>query len=375
MGNPAGETPPFPTNRPMPVGCARPAAPHGEGETPLLPTRRPAASGYARPAAPCPAGEALDAIPNESFLETTGPDESGMVKQRFLAFNTLVTLQAFGDERACLAAFDVARSASRRFERLFSRTLTHSDIARLNAAGGDAVEVAPETADLLERALFYCADSCGRFDVTMGAAVRLWDLRRGIVPSRDALDEALEHVDWRGMHVWREDGHAFAQLDDPLAAVDVGGIAKGWIADELTRIMRAHGLSDFIVNLGGNVVAHGEKPGGVPWNIGIQDPRDKGALVGAMPLRDASAVTSGIYERCCTVGGRFYHHILSPETGMPAQTDAAGVTVVADRSIGAEGYSTTLLALGIERGCAFARERPTIRRAIFVDRAGHVVEA
>ena len=317
-----------------------------------------------------PAGEVLDAIPNEKLLETTGPDDAGMLRQRFLAFNTIVTLQAFGDERRALAAFDEARAASRRFERLFSRTLPRSDIARLNAAHGTAVEIAPETADLLTRALFYCADSCGRFDITMGAAVRLWDLRRGIVPSRRALDEALGHVDWRGLHVWREDGRAFAQLDDPLAAVDVGGIAKGWIADELTRIMRARGLSDFIVNLGGNVVAHGEKPDGVPWSIGIQDPRDKGALVGAMPLRDASAVTSGIYERCCTVDGTFYHHILSPETGMPAQTDVAGVTVVADRSIDAEGYSTTLLALGIERGCAFAREHSAIRQAIFVTHEG-----
>ena len=317
----------------------------------------------------------MDAIPNESFLETTGPDNAGMVKQRFLAFNTLVTLQAFGDERACLAAFDAARAASRRFERLFSRTLPHSDIARLNTSGGAAVEIAPETADLLERALFYCADSCGRFDVTMGAAVRLWDLRRGIVPSRNALDEALAHVGWRGLHVQREGGRTFAQLGDPCAAVDVGGIAKGWIADELTRLLCAHGLADFIVNLGGNVVARGKKPGSVPWNIGIQDPRDKSALVGAMPLRDASAVTSGIYERCCTIGGVFYHHILTPETGMPARTDAAGVTVVADRSIDAEGYSTTLLALGIERGCAFAREHPAIRRAIFVDRDGNAVEA
>ena len=342
---------------------------------PLLPARRPASgddcvlSEERRPV-----GEALDAIPNEGILETAGPDEAGMVKQRFLAFNTLVTLQAFGDERACLVAFDAARSASRRFERLFSRTLPHSDIARLNAAGGSAVEVAPETADLLERALFYCEDSCGRFDVTMGAAVRLWDLRRGVVPSRDALDEALAHVNWRGLHVRREGGRAFAQLDDPRAAVDVGGIAKGWIADELTRIMRAHGLADFIVNLGGNVVAHGEKPGGVPWNVGIQDPRAKDNLVGAMPLRDASAVTSGIYERCCKVGGVLYHHILSPETGMPAQTDVAGVTVVADQSIDAEGYSTTLLALGVKRGLAFARKHPAIRQAIFVTRDGEVIE-
>lgn len=322
---------------------------------------------------PAPAGRTLDPIPNETALECEGPDEAGMLRQRFLAFNTIVTLQAFGDEQRVLAAFDEARAASRRFERLFSRTLPHSDIARLNAAGGAAVEIAPETADLLTRALFYCADSCGRFDITMGAAVRLWDLRRGIVPSQAALDAALAHVNWRGVTVWEDAGTWQAQLADARASVDVGGIAKGWIADALADMLVAHGVGDFIVNLGGNVVAHGEKPGGVPWNIGVQDPRDKSAVVCAMPLRNASAVTSGIYERCCTVGGRFYHHILAPETGMPAHTDVAGVTVIADRAIDAEGYSTTLLALGAKRGQAFAQAHPAIRKAIFVGRDGQVI--
>ena len=84
------------------------------------------------------------------------------------------------------------------------------------------------------------------------------------------------------------------------------------------------------------MVAHGKKPGGIAWNIGIRDPRDENSIVGAVPLCDASAVTSGIYERCCEVNGKFYHHILSPETGMPVQTDVAGATVIADRSIDAE---------------------------------------
>ena len=317
----------------------------------------------------------LDAIPNEDVFEVAGPDETGLATCRFLAFNTRISLSAFGAESTCRAAFEDARAASRRFERLFSRTLAHSDIARLNRAGARAVPIAPETADLLEKALSYCADSWGRFDVTMGAACALWDLRRGVVPSKEALDEALSHVDWRGLRIWEEDGRAFAQLDDPKAAVDVGGIAKGWIADALCGLFERRGLENFLVNLGGNVAVRGEKPGGVAWNIGVQDPRDPSGIVGAMPLFNASAVTSGIYERCCTVDGRFYHHILSPETGMPAKTDVAGVTVVAKRSIDAEGYSTTLLALGTERGRAFVREHPAIERAIFVTTEGDVVEA
>ena len=321
------------------------------------------------------AGIAQDAIPREDFLETSCPNEAGMVTQRFFAFNTAIMLQAFAPEQACLSAFGRIREEARRFERLFSRTLPHSDISRLNRAKGATVEISRDTVDLLECALSYCADSDGRFDITMGAAVQLWDLRRAIIPSQDALREAVAHVDWRGVRIWEECGRHFAQLVDPQAAVDVGGIAKGWIADKFTNVLVEAGLENFLINLGGNVVAHGEKPGGAAWNIGIRDPRNEGDIVGAMPIRNASTVTSGIYERCCEVSGKFYHHILSPETGMPVETDVAGVTVVADRSIYAEGYSTTLLALGTARGLAFAREHPAIRKAIFVTRNGDVLES
>lgn len=316
-----------------------------------------------------------DAIPQEDFLETSGPNEAGMVAQRFLAFNTAITLQAFAPEQACLAAFERVRKGARRFERLFSRTLPHSDISRLNRAEGIPIEISRDTADLLECALSYCANSDGRFDITMGAAVQLWDLRRAIIPSQNELREAVTHVDWRGVRVWEKGGRHFAQLTDPQAAVDVGGIAKGWIADRFMNALVEAGLENFLINLGGNVVAHGKKPGGIAWNIGIRDPRDENSIVGAVPLCDASAVTSGIYERCCEVNGKFYHHILSPETGMPVQIDVAGATVIADRSIDAEGYSTTLLALGTVRGLAFAREHPAIRKAIFVTSNGDVLES
>ena len=322
--------------------------------------------------------EAYDPIPLEDAVQTAGPDERGMMTELFYAFNTVITLQAFGDPSQCRAAFADARAACRVFERRYSRTLPHSDIARLNAAEGGPVPIASDTAALLRAAQGYCADSEGRFDITMGSVVRLWDFHSGVVPSRERIDAALEHVDWRTLRVWEEpdgsdgEAQAFAQLDDPLAAVDVGGIAKGWIADALAETLAAHGIGAFIVNLGGNVIAHGEKPGGVPWRIGLQDPRDKEGVVGAVEVRDASAVTSGVYERCFERDGAFYHHILNPETGYPAETDAAGATVLARRSLDAEGYSTTLLALGIARGRAFVREHPAILAAYFVDAAGNV---
>ena len=137
-------------------------------------------------------------------------------------------------------AYAAARAACRSFERRLSRTLPHSDIARLNAAKGRPVPIAADTAALLRAAQGYCADSEGRFDITMGAVVRLWNFHEGTVPERKRIDEALAHVDWRTLRLWDEPtataaeggkahrgtgsgGQAFAQLEDPLAAVDVGG--------------------------------------------------------------------------------------------------------------------------------------------------------
>lgn len=322
--------------------------------------------------------EPYDAVPLEDVHETQGPDETGMLTYVFYAFNTVITLQAFGEPGACEAAFGKARRACRAFERRFSRTLPHSDIARLNGAKGAPVPIARDTAELVRAALRYCEESEGLFDVTVGAVVRLWDFHQGVIPDQSRIDEALAHVDWRSVRVWEEPSRnadspqAWAQLADPEAAVDLGGIAKGWIADELTAIIAGCGVASFIVNLGGNVVAYGRKPGGAPWRIGLQDPRKPGGIVGAVDVCCASAVTSGVYERCFERDGTRYHHILDPATGRPAETDAAGVTVIARRSIDAEGYSTTLLAMGIERGIAFARSCPAIERAYFVDAAGDV---
>ncbi|WP_165056614.1 MULTISPECIES: FAD:protein FMN transferase [unclassified Adlercreutzia] len=335
------------------------------------------ASAHTRPADA--ASRALDPIPREEEVRVSDPDEAGLMTARFFAFNTAATLSAYGKEPACRAAFTKAVAACRAYERLFSRTLPHSDIARVNAARGARVRIDPRTFDLLTRALHYCARSEGAFDVTVGPLVRLWDFRAGIAPDARVLAQAAAHVGWEKLVLTEEPkepgepARRFAQLTDEAAAVDAGGIAKGWIADELDELMGAHKLSGYIINLGGNVVVRGSKPGGAPWKIGVRDPRDPRRLVGAVPLASGSAVTSGTYERCFTApDGMLCHHILSPRTGMPVRTDAASATVIAEKSIDAEGFSTTLLALGTKRGSALARRCPEILQVLFATEDGRI---
>lgn len=321
-------------------------------------------------------GHSLDAIPDEQYLEAHDAAEGKPAGVRFLAFNTVIDIEAYGEAAACRAAFEEARALCRRYERLFSRTLPHSDIARINDAGGVPVAIDPLTYDLLSKALAYCAESEGAFDITVGPAVRLWNFHEGTVPDDEALAEAVRHVDWHALKLRKEKEACFAQLADPAAAVDAGGIAKGWIADALVAAMETHGLSGIIVNLGGNVAVSGAKPTGEPWRVGIRDPRNPSQLIGAVPLARGSAVTSGVYERCFTASdGTFYHHILSPETGRPVETDVAGVTVICEASTDAEGFSTTLLALGLDRGLALARRHPEIQQAFFIAPDGTITAA
>lgn len=324
----------------------------------------------------------LDAIPREHEFRFEGPDDAGQCVALFYAFNTVVTIQAFGDQKTCAKAFENARDACRRFERLFSRTLPHSDIARINQARGAWVDVSRETLDLVEASIGYCSESGGVFDVTMGAAVRLWDFHTGVIPDRGELRKALEHVDWRSIELRTVDETGVfvpqIRLGDPCASIDVGGTAKGYIADRLGEIILCNGIDSFIVNLGGNVLAHGTKPNGSPWMIGLQDPRasrESGTILGAVPLCNASAVTSGTYERAFERGGITYHHILDTKTGFPVETDIVGATVIAERSIDAEGYSTTLLAMGSDNAASFVRAHPAITIAYLVDSQGNVTEA
>ena len=309
----------------------------------------------------------LDPIPNEDYYEFVAGDGDGPSRAVFTAFNTVVQLQAHGDSERVAAVFDDARASCRRFERLFSRTLPHSDVALLNAARGQHVSIARDTYDLVNAALGYCACSEGAFDITVGPAVALWDFHTGVVPEPAALKAAVQHVDFHTVKLAETpDGHC-AWLEDPDARIDLGGIAKGYIADALTDDFERAGVEAFVIDLGGNVVVKGDKPDGSIWKVGIRNPRDTQTLLGVLPLQGGSVVTSGIYERGFDCDGRRFHHILDPRTGYPVDTDVAGVSVVAARSIDAEGFSTTLLALGLARGMEFAQSRPEIVTAVFID--------
>lgn len=334
----------------------------------------------------------------------------------FFLFNTQVHMHAYGDAAAdpdATARLDAALVAARDrclfFERAFSRTRDDSDIARAHAASPSAVPVSPQTARLVRQALGYCERSRGKFDITMGTVTSLWNFHTGEVPSRLALARALPHVDYRHIVLDEEpcekeplDEDALnadvsrapssnvpssksfqptLAITDPQTILDLGGVAKGYIADDLADLFIAHSVGRFVINLGGNVVVRGGRPAdasarppvaaGSPWRIGIINPLDPAHNRAIVDMADGSVVTSGIHERRFTKGGVTYHHILDPATGMPAKTDLTSATIIAPRSMDCDGYSTTALMLGARDAIDFVESLPGIE-AVLIDEVDEV---
>lgn len=232
------------------------------------------------------------------------------------------------------------------FEERFSRTKEGSDIWNINQAHGAPVEVSEETARCIEASLAYSEASGGLFDISIGAVSSLWDFVEGIKPDDDAIKEAVKHVDYRTISV---DGTTVT-LADPDAMLDLGGIAKGFITDDLVSMLREAGCKSAMLSLGGNVYVLGESFRGDDWNVGVQDPNGAANdVIASIPARNKSLVTSGLYERSFTVEDVLYHHILDPRTGYPAKTDLASASIVSDSSTDGDAYSTTLFLMGHDK--------------------------
>ncbi|MDR1909941.1 MAG: FAD:protein FMN transferase [Spirochaetaceae bacterium] len=253
-------------------------------------------------------------------------------------------------------------------EGIMSVNLPGSDVSAVNAAAGQApVPVRREVIEVLETALRYAAESGGAFDPSVGPLVRLWDIGGAAprVPGDEEIAAALSLVDWRDVVVDSGAGTVF--LRRPGMTLDLGGIAKGYAADEAAALLRKRGIGRAVLDLGGNVYVLGEKEGGAPWLVGIQNPlENRGEAMASLALeKNRSVVTSGSYERFFEQEGRRYHHILSTRSGRPAETGLLSVTIIAESSMTADALSTAAFALGWEQGARFFQD-PSGPAAVFV---------
>ena len=262
-----------------------------------------------------------------------------------------------------------ARRTCLRLHELWSFTLPGSDIARLNEPC-ESVEVDAITIELIESMRqFTSAEPL--FDFTIGSASFLWKraFATSVIPTDAEISEALAHVGANHIGV----SGRIVSKDDPLTSIDVGGAAKGFAADLLAVQLRDEGITSADIDLGGNLYLVGNHPEGRPWRLELTVPMGINANPGLVEVSDASAVTSGTYERFAKIDGEFFHHIIDPTTGWPAQSDIASVTVVGPSSLRADMLATTCLIAG-SGGIRDLARRHTDYRFVAITTGGYVID-
>jgi len=267
-------------------------------------------------------------------------------------FDTLVTVTLYGADDG---AMDAVWAACERYENLLSKTIAGSDVSRVNGAAGQSVTVDPETWEILRRAKEISRLTGGAFSVTIAPLSGLWDFTRGTnrMPTEAERLAALPLVDDSAIVL----GENNTVTLPAGMQVDLGGIAKGYIADKVAELLRGRCMGA-IISLGGNTYVVGDKPDGSYNSVGVQDPFDQtGALEGVLFCKNISAVTSGTYERgFAGPDGTWYHHILDPKTGLPARSDLVSATLLMTSSMDADALATACIVIGSEKALQLAAD-------------------
>ena len=271
-------------------------------------------------------------------------------ERTFFAMDTVMTLRLYGGGDALP---DAAEERVKELEALWSVTDENSEIFVLNR-DGHAV-LSGDTAALLANALELCARTGGALDVTVYPVLRAWGFTTGeyAVPDSETIEKLLARVDYT--QVALDEVAGTAAIPDGVE-IDLGSVAKGYTGDVLAGLLKTHGVESAILDLGGNIQTVGTKPDGSHWRIGVRDPEDETAYIGVVSVAGKAVVTSGGYERYFERDGVRYWHILDPETGAPARSGLASVTVVGDAGVVCDALSTALFVMGREDAVGFWRQ-------------------
>lgn len=261
-----------------------------------------------------------------------------------------------------------------KYEKIFSRTRTDSEIYLLNEGKLPQEDgyyiLSEECAELIGKGLYYSELSGGAFDITIEPLSSLWDFTSGEkqIPDPQTLVEAQKHVGYEKVEL---KGNKIRFQEDGMG-LELGAIAKGYIADKIKEFLISEGVESAVIDLGGNVLCIGTRPDGEAFRVGIQKPfADRNETVATAGIRDRSVVSSGIYERYFEKDGKLYHHILNPKSGYPYENGLTAVTILSDESVDGDGLSTVCFALGLEKGLELINSLPDTQ-AVFITEDGEL---
>ena len=294
------------------------------------------------------------------------PPPAGLVTIQRTLMGTIwrIEVEDSGRPEPARQAVQAAYAELDRIDRMMSEWKPESPISQVNAAAGKGpVEVPGELVDLLKRSIEYSRRSGGTFDVTWRGMGKIWHFDDSFtVPSREAVEAARKHIDYRKISI---DGN---RVSIPAGTnIGLGGIAKGYAVDRAGQVLRRAGFANWLVDGGGDILVAGTRAG-QSWRLGVQDPRSEhGNLIGVAEVKDRAFVTSGDYERFRIVGGVRYHHIIDPRTGWPADA-ASSVTILAPSAEQGVVFAKVVFILGAERGLKLAQAEGL--EALLIDTRG-----
>ncbi|MFD2117502.1 FAD:protein FMN transferase [Paenibacillus yanchengensis] len=288
------------------------------------------------------------------------------ISENFFIFDTIVSIRVY-DERVNEQHFTDMKQLLEEIDQKMNRMVEGSEVSEVNKqAGKAAVTVSEDTFLVIKTAKDYAEQSAGSFDPTIGPLVDLWAIGNGgtTVPERAKITAAQSLIDYNNLVL--DENKLEIKLLEAGMTIDLGAIAKGYAADVIAAYLQEQGFESAIIDLGGNILAMGSKPGGQAWSIGVQSPEEKrGDHLGTLPVTNKTVVTSGVYERYFIENEQVYHHVLDRKTGFPVQNELASVTIVTENSMNADALSTATFVLGLKQGMAFI-EQLDYAEAIFV---------
>jgi thiamine biosynthesis lipoprotein len=299
------------------------------------------------------------------------PSTPVLKKRTQLHMGTLVTITALAPtDNAANNAIDAGFSEIKRLEQLLSTWIGTSELSLVNAsAGRGPVRVSPETVAVVERSLQVAEMTNGGFNIAIGPAVDAWNVtERQEIPSPEELQTLKTLTMLSGVHLDVASRTIF--LETLGMRIDVGGIGKGYAADQAVTAMRKAGANAGVVALSGDIKAFGRLPGERKFTVGIQHPRKDGAVLAFIDLQDEAISTAGDYEKFFDRDGLRYHHILDPSTLQPARA-CQSVSVIAKDGVWADGLDTGVFVMGPERGMELVERLPDVE-AVIVDHAGNI---
>ncbi len=292
------------------------------------------------------------------LISLCGCSKSEQTSETRFLLDTVVTISADCPQELINQAFEKISD----YEKLFSVTVKSSDVSKLNGAkNSEFTEVSKDTYELIGRCVHYSELTGGKFDITVRPLTKLWDFKLKTVPSKDEISEALRRVGYESIE--ESDG----KINLNGASIDLGAAAKGYIADKTAQYLKSKGVKNAVLNLGGNIVALGEKS-----RIAIKKPFSESEYSGYITVQDKSVVTSGIYERYFESSDEIYHHIIDPKTGYPADSDVSSATVISSSSLDADILSTCIVLSGSEDGLKLI-ENTNGAQAVIIKRNGEIL--